>query len=126
MKLTAENVHNVFIDCLFKTGENTDNHKIGNGILIKVGFKPEKLIEHKEDLNDFIDQIHPFFHKTVGGGWSFLNLCEDKDGNQWADLHTTVDELVCLLNATEQLSYLAPREYWRYFIGGVPYLIINK
>ena len=31
MKLTAEKVNETFLKCLFKDGENTENHIIGEG-----------------------------------------------------------------------------------------------
>jgi len=56
---------------------------------------------------------------------SFLNMCIDKNGNQWADLHRTMDELVALGIATGKLSFLIPREMWSILPGGMPYLIVN-
>ena len=65
------------------------------------------------------------FQKSGGGGMSFLNMCNNKEGNQWVDMHKTMDELVSLGNSIGKLSFLIPREFWSSFPGGVPYLVVE-
>ena len=125
MNLTAEKVHTVFMKCLFKEGEQTDNHKIGQGVMIKVGFNPERLKENEPVIIEMINDLPDEFKKTGGGGISFLNMCNDKNGNQWADLHKTMDELVVLGNAIGKLSFLMPKEMWSVLPGGMPYLVVS-
>jgi len=72
-------------------------------------------------LNDLPDN----FKNDFGGGWSFLNMCEDKNGVQWTDFHATVDELVCLGLSIDKMSYLMSRDMWNVLPGGMPYLVIN-
>lgn len=125
MNLTAEKVHTTFMNCLFNEGEPTDNHKIGQGVMMKVRFNPERLKESEPAIIEMLNDLPDDFKKTGGGGMSFLNMCNDKDGNQWADLHKTMDELVALGNATGKLSFLMPKEMWDVLHGGMPYLVIN-
>ena len=125
MNLTAEKVHTVFMKCLFKEGEQTDNHKIGQGVMIKVGFNPERLKENEPVIIEMINDLPDEFKKTGGGGISFLNMCNDKNGNQWANLHKTMDELVVLGNAIGKLSFLMPKEMWSVLPGGMPYLVVS-
>lgn len=125
MELTAEKVHETFMKCLFNDGEPTENHKIGEGVMVRVGFHPERLKEAEPIIAELLDELPDAFKKSGGGGWSFLNLCQDKHGNQWADLHKTMDELVALGNATGKLTYQMPREMWSVLPGGMPYLVIN-
>lgn len=125
MNLTAENVHKTFLDCLFKDGEPTENHKVAEGIMTKVGFHPERLEKSEAKITEMLSDLSNDFKKSGGGGMSFLNMCEDKEGNQWADLHKTMDELVMLGIATGRMSYLMPREMWTAFPGGMPYLVVN-
>lgn len=125
MKLTAEKVRETFMKCLFKDDEPTENHKIGEGVRTKVGFHPERLKEAEPIISELLDELPAEFKKNGGGGWSFLNLCQDKHGNQWSDSHKNVDELVALGNAIGKLTYLMPREMWSALPGGMPYLVIN-
>ena len=124
-KLNSENVHNTFMNCLFKDGEPTETHIVGEGVKVKVGFHPERLKECEPLIEEMLDGLPDNFKKTGGGGWTFLNMCQDKEENQWADLHQTVDELVALGTATKKLSFLMPREMWEVLPGGMPYLVVN-
>lgn len=126
MNLTAENVHNVFINCLFKEGESQDIFVKAEGVITNVGFHPDRLKNNEGYIQDMLDCLPEAFRKDSGGGWSFLNMCNDKNDEQWADLHQTMDELVCLGLATGKMSYLLPRELWKALPGGMPYLVINN
>lgn len=125
MQLTAENVHNTLMECLFHDGEDTSAHIIGEGIQKKVGFHPERLESHRDNITAMLNELPEPFHAATGGGWTFLNACNDKNGNQWTGLHATVDELVMLGNAIGKLKFLMPREMWSMFPGGMPYMVIN-
>lgn len=125
MKLNATNLNEVFMNCLFKDGEQTENHIIGEGIMLKIGFHPERLKEAEPIIDEMLGCLDDSFKKDGGGGMSFLNMCEDKDGNQWADMHETMDKLVTLGMATKKMSYLMPRDMWIALPGGVPYIVVN-
>jgi hypothetical protein len=124
--LTANNVHNIFTECLFEDSENKENHKIGEGVMVKVGFHPGRLEANNVFINEMLDELSDDFKEAGGGGMSFLNMCNNKNGNQWADLHQTMDELVCLGNAIGKLSFTAPKDLWSVLPGGMPYLTIKK
>lgn len=124
MKLNAENVHNTFMNCLFKDGEPTENYIVGEAVQMKVGFHPERLKESEPIISEMLKDLPESFQKTGGGGMSFLNIVQDKDGNQWADLHRTADELVALGNATGKSQFLLPKEMWDVLPGGMPYIVV--
>lgn len=124
-KLNSENVHSTFMECLFKAGEPTENHIVAQGVMLKVGFHPERLKSKESIIAEMLNDLSDDFKKSEGGGMSFLNMCNDKDGIQWADLHQTMDELVCLGVASNKLSFLMPREMWDMMPGGVPYIVVN-
>jgi hypothetical protein len=126
INLTAKEVSETFLQCLFKNGENTENHIIGDGVMIKVGFNPERLKENEPMIIKMLNDLPYEFKKSDGGGgWSFLNMCQDKYGNQWTGLHKNMDELVCLGNAIGKLSFLMPREMWSFLPGGMPYIVVS-
>jgi len=132
ISLTAENVNRIFLECLFKEEEIAINvedrvYVEAHGIMTHVGFHPGRIKEHEQEIEWMLLQLPKEFLKSVGGGWSFLNACEDVQGNQWTGLHKTMDELVCLGLATKKVMFLTPREMWAMFPGGMPYFVVlNK
>lgn len=124
-ELNADNVHAIFMECLFKQGEPTANYVLAHGVILKVGFHPERLKEREQKISEMLSALSDDFKKSEGGGMSFLNMCNDSSGVQWADLHQTMDELVCLGIASNKLSFLMPREMWEIMPGGVPYIVVN-
>jgi hypothetical protein len=124
MKLTAENVNQVFQDCLFGEGDDTTNHVPAPGVMITVGFNPDKLFANTENVRTLLSQLPDEFGRTTGGGWSFLQACMTKAGEHWGE-HANIDQLLCLGLATGQVEYLMPRDMWAMFPGGMPYFLIN-
>jgi len=64
-----------------------------------------------------VDELSPKFSE----GWSFLQMCEDKHGQQWTGEHRAMEELVVLGQAAGFVALLAPREMWPVLPGGMPY-----
>jgi hypothetical protein len=124
MKLTAENVSNVFKYCLFNEGEDSTNHVVGEAVKMKVGFHPERLSSHKEQIEKMLNQLPDTFKANSGGGCSFLEACVTADGYHWGE-HANIDELLSLGNAIGKASFLMPRDMWHIFPGGMPYFVIN-
>lgn len=125
MKLSGDNVHRVFMECMYESGENTDNHVLGEGVIQRIGFHPDRLQQHKHTIREMLDNLPDSFKKSGGGGMSFLNMCNDNSGEQWTSLHQTMDELVCLGSAIGSVSFALPRELWTSFPGGMPYITID-
>ena len=126
MELTARNVKEVFMDCLFKDGENTENHIPVIGIMVNVGFNPEKTKEHYDDIIDMLFQLPETFQKSKGGGWSFLQGCTTETGELWTGEHRTVEQLFMLGIAIEWCAWVpAVKETWAMLPGGMPYVMIR-
>lgn len=124
--MIAKKVDSIFHDCLFRDKELRDGSPIyppviAEGVVLKCGFNPYRLIEHNAEIDDILNNMHPEFKK----GWSFLNLAYDKDGDQWTGMHRTMDKLLCLGLATKKISYCLPREFWGIFPASMPYIIIK-
>ena len=123
MKLTAEKVNEIFMDCLFKDGEDTSEHVKAEGVITKVGFHPTRLKTHKDEIRQLLSELPTNFRSTSGGGWSFLNACIDANGNHWGE-YRSIDELLCLGIATKQAKILFPKEMWSAFPGSMPYFSV--
>ncbi|MEK7645754.1 MAG: hypothetical protein AAB374_01460 [Patescibacteria group bacterium] len=123
--LNPEQVNAVFMDCLFKDGEDTSKHVKAEGITTTVGFHPERLESHKAEIEAMLDELPNEFKKSGGGGWSFLNACNDKHGNQWTGFHQRMEQLFQLGIGIGKVQSQLPREMWLALPGGMPYYIID-
>lgn len=121
--LTASRVEEIFMDCLFRYGEPTETHIVGEGVMTKAGFHPERLAGHKDEIRSMLHQLSDDFLEDKGGGMSFLNACVTRDGDQWGE-HCNIDQLLALGAATGQAKVLMPREMWSMFPGGMPYFSV--
>jgi len=123
--LDPERVNAVFLDCLFKDYEDTSDMVVAEGIVNDVGFHPERLESHRVEIEAMLDELPDEFKKSEGGGWSFLNACNDKQGNQWTGLHQRMGQLFQLGIAVGKVECQIPRDLWSAMPGGMPYYVIN-
>jgi hypothetical protein len=117
----AEKVHELMMDCLNGKEEGA---VMVEGIVRTFGLNPEKLTFHHNRIKEILDDMQPPFHVSSGGGWTFLNLCEDRDGVHWAE-HPTMESMVALGIGAGMVKYCMPKEMWSAFPGGMPYLMID-
>lgn len=123
--LSADRVSQIFLDCLYKDGEDTSSHVKAEGITSTVGFNPDRLNSHKAEIEAMLGELPDEFKKSGGGGMSFLNACNDKHGNQWTGLHRTMEQLFQLGIAIGKVECQLPREMWQALPGGMPYYVVN-
>ena len=129
MKLTAENVEKVFMNCLFRDDEIVDGKPVlppttAEGITQNFGFHPERLEAERENVRALLMELPKEFQQATGDGWSFLNACMDKEGNHWGE-HSNVQEILCLGIALGLASYIMPKEMWSVLPGGMPYFRVS-
>lgn len=124
MKLEPQTVEKIFRDCLFQEGEDTSKHIPAEGITTNVGFHPDRLKQHHLEIVELLQELPSEFQEKHGGGWSFLNACEDKNGNLWTGLHSIMEQLFLLGIAIGQVKCLMPRQMWNALPGGVPYYVV--
>lgn len=133
--LTADRVEQLTKACLYADDEwpgavTRDNAPEGavfaEGILHTFAFNPDKLAEHKVEIGELLAELPTEFQMSGGGGWTFLNACMDRHGNQWTGLHLTMERLFCLGIATGQARWQLPREMWPALPGGMPYVSVGE
>jgi len=117
----AKEVSRIMLDSLNGQEEGA---LVVSGLVRKFGFSPEKISEHKETIRALLNEMPKEFHKETGGGMSFLNLCMDKNGDQWGE-HRNMEELIALGIAAGMASYTLPREMWDVLPGAVPYVTFD-
>ena len=124
MKLTSKNVESIFMDCLFRKGEDTSDPAIAEGITSKFGFHKERLELHKKDISTMLSQLPKEFQKDSGGGMTFLYACDNAKGEQWTGLHSVIEQLFSLGQACGKVKCLMLRPMWSVLPGGMPYYVV--
>ena len=124
--LTANKVEELLFQCFYKPDEIQDGKKPDGcvevqGIVTNFGFHPDRLKEHQAQIIELISELPETFKE----GWSFLNMCYDKKGNQWTGMQRKMEALMALGIAIGKIEYMLPRELWSALPGGVPYIIIK-
>lgn len=124
-KLTSNAVRALVMDCLFPDGPSTIPypHIKVDGILASYFFDPPKIDKNRETIIELLDELSDNFKEDSGGGWSFLNACEDKHSNHWAE-HPTMEALFCLGMAIGKVTWLLPRDMWSALPGSMPYVVV--
>jgi len=126
MKLTSENVETVFMNCLFEkeSDSNSDNTIVVKGIISNFGFNKSQIEKYEPDIYDMLKQLPDGFQNHSGGGMSFLNACNDKNGVQWTGFHQKMELLFVLGIAIKKAQLLLPRNMWNVLPGGMPYVVV--
>lgn len=124
----AEKVQEIIMECLFKPeelqdGKAPENAIIVEGLLVKFGFHPERIAANKDNIKVLLDMMHDNFFESLGGGWTFLNLCIDKDQKQWGG-HKDCESLLVLGIAIGRVR-IVPHEMWKILPGGLPYVVFK-
>lgn len=137
MTIDANRVEEILKDCLYDESEvqtfkdnNMEGHAVpadavpAEGIMARFLFNPAKLEANRAEITDMLLQLPEPFMKSKGGGWSFLQACVDKNGEQWTGLHQTMDRLFTLGIAIGRAKNLLPRAIWSAMPGGMPYFMV--
>lgn len=128
--IDPEAVEEAIKDCLFlehevaEPGVPPEGAVLVEGITGKYGFHPERLEEKREQVQAWLDELPDAFKATAGGGWSFLNMCNTRNDEQWTGLHQRMEQLMCLAMGLGLMTYCLPREMWSALPGGMPYVMI--
>lgn len=139
----AEAIHAALRDCLMSaaeaeaipeadlaamTKESAEAHALFkkynltpvNAVMINIALHTGRVEKYRQLVIDCINNVDPKFAK----GYSFLALCEDREGRQWGE-HRNADELIALAMALGMCKFCADRSLWSRMPGGVPYLYLN-
>lgn len=126
MQLNARNVEHIFFECLTESLQDTPDAIKVQGINITPVFRPAQLDVYRADIISMLESLPDEFHVGLGNGWTFLNMCIDRNGVQWTDFHRTCDYLLCLGIGIGAIEYtIKQRDLWRMFPGEMPYITIN-
>lgn len=129
MTLSSEDVEQTIMHCLYEPEEVLDGKTPADAIMVegvvrKFALHPGRVEESRQKIVEMLEQLPDSFMVSKGGGMSFLNMCVDRDGNQWG-AHRSMEALIVLGIAVKRVAYCAPREMWQALPGGVPYIVVN-
>ncbi len=137
MTIKSNRVEEIFNECLYgepelnitrgndlESGEVPADAVVAHGVMNKVIFHPGRLEANRGEIIDMLLQLPEPFMLSKGGGWSFLQACQDRNGDQWTGLHLIMDQLFTLGIAIGRAKNLLPREMWSALPGGMPYLAV--
>lgn len=123
LKLTAENVRKVFLDC-FLPENYTDDTKVipVSAVTGQFGFDPEKIEKYAADIQQMISQLSSNFDE-VNQGYTFMNLpFKGENNEQWGE-QIDGDRLMALGLASGWMKLtLEDRKMWKTLPGAVPYV----
>lgn len=120
--LTSGSVENIFRACL---SAHTEGAVIIEGITRTFAFSPAAVGDHRAEIRRMLAELPDQYRKSGGGGWSFLNACNDRHGAQWTGLHQRMEELFMLGIASGLVAELLPRDMRDVLPGGMPYYVID-
>lgn len=130
MTIDATKLDTVFRDCLYRDeelpadGKAPEGTVVVQGVMYTFGFHPGRLEGHREEVKAWLMALPHTFRTSEGGGWSFLNACNDEDGVQWGQ-HMNMEQLFCLGVGLGLAKCQMPREMWRLLPGGMPYYSVE-
>lgn len=126
----SKEVDSIMRFCLFKSEEIIDGQAPADavfvdGISAKLGFHSGRLAEKREEIRGLLNEMSPEFHTKGGGGMTFLNLCNDKNGDQWTGFHRSMQLNIPLGMGVGMARYCLPRELWTALPGSMPYVVFD-
>jgi hypothetical protein len=134
--ISSERVSEIFHDVLYTTdevlavpqGDAPEGAVVVEGVMTKFGLHPQRLESHRDEVTHMLQALPMEFRSVAvggGGGWSFLNACQDANDHQWTGMHQVMDELFVLGQGLGLVSYLMPRDMWDAMPGGMPYVMVS-
>jgi hypothetical protein len=123
--LTADDVERLALACLGKNDSEPGSRIVVEGIVRNFDFSAERIAEHRSEIKALIRELPSEFMSDGGGGWSFLNLCNDRHGHLWTGLHAVMEALCCLAIGAGIGKWQLPREMWDVLPGGMPYVVFT-
>ncbi len=118
--LSSGRVQLLLGDCLSRPEEG--GAVVVEGVRCDYAFDRAKLDERRTELLAMLAELPDQFATSSGGGWTFLNLCVDRHGRQWTDLHQVQEWLCCLAIGAGVGRWVLPRHMWEALPGGMPYV----
>jgi hypothetical protein len=126
--IDAARLDEIVRDCLVNEDAPGPDSVVIEGVVHTYAFQPAKLAEHRLEVVGMLVNLPIEFRPTEkggGGGWSFLNACNDRRGEQWTGMHMAMENLFVLGIANGDAEWQLPRDVWSVLPGGMPYVAVK-
>jgi len=123
--ITTSKVEEIFRDCLWRDDDDGERLEI-EGIVHTMIFEAHRLESHRDEVKHMLSELPNEFRDSAeggGGGWTFLNACNDRNGHQWGE-HLYMEQLMTMGIGLGLVYYLLPRELWPSLPGSMPYFTV--
>ncbi len=115
-------VRALLFDCLAHAPNNPNLIEV-EGIIQTYGLDSVKLSNNRDLIEATLRELPSRFFESVGGGDSFLNMCQTKDGVQWGQHH--IMEALCIIAIGAGLAkWTLPKALWSTLPAQMPYFTI--
>lgn len=121
VELSPAAVEALFLACESPVGEGVEVE----GVAHTAWFRPDIIEALHGVIRSLLVQLPEQFMESDGGGWSFLNACQNRADEQWTGLHSVMEELFMLGMAAGYVTCQLPREFWSVLPGGMPYYVVH-
>jgi hypothetical protein len=122
-KINSHRVHELFL--LLCEPISVENTKVVEGIRGTWYLDTPTLEANRAEIIVMLTELPDQFKTSGGGGWTFLNACNDREGNQWTGDHDRMEELLVMGMGLDLVGYLLPRDFWVVLPGGMPYFVVK-
>ena len=95
-----------------------------HGVVREAAFAPGVIGRCRDEIRGMLAELPDQFRRA-SGGWSFLNACNDRYGNQWTGLHAVMEQLFMLGMSAGLVTEVFDRGMWPALPGGMPYYVID-
>lgn len=121
--IDTNRVPDIFEACLWR--DSDDGEPVAAEGIGRAEFASARLAEHRKEVFGYLAGLPSEFKRSGGGGYSFLNGCQDANDVQWTGFQRTVEQLFLLGMAMGAVALVVPREMWAVLPGGMPYYVVN-
>jgi hypothetical protein len=119
-------VHEIFWYCLFRKEEGETGFTSVSGVLKNASFHKGRLAERKEAIHTLLKELPASLQEIGGGGASFLEIAEDRDGKVWTRNFLLMEQLLLLGLAIGKIEYTHKRRFWDILPYGIPHIVVKK
>lgn len=126
MELNSANVNKLFANCILNNEMQNHQHALRvDGVLSSAVFYLPALQKETPAIELLINQLPNIFKNEGEKGGSFLQMCEDYNGELWTGEHAVMERLLLLGIAIGKMGFLLPKPLWAALPGGMPYVHIK-
>ena len=117
-ELSSENLMTIFNRCYSKI--STEETITIDGVFHSYIFEKEKINSERKYIEMLLSKVS----QTLNVGCPFLKLNTTYTGSIWTNNTEEIEKLLVLGIAINKIRFLKPRDRWKSFPNGIPFIIM--